>query len=159
MFQTTSSINSQQSPNRFKFKSKVSFFNDTMVPAMTTKITLQYKEFLRNLISCIQEKASFVNFPEFDQLKSQQIAVSIQSCYNPKFKSTGVDETKEAFQDLLDEIKQTINRKYPFIKVFRQQISHPDHYLQIQLYQPEVHSVVLYSRQFSKRANHSQINS
>ncbi|CAK77510.1 unnamed protein product (macronuclear) [Paramecium tetraurelia] len=150
MFQTTSSINSQQSPNRFKFKSKVSFFNDNMMPAMTTKITLQYKEFLRNMISSIQEKTSFVNFLEFDQLKSQQIGVSIQSCYNPKFKSTGVDETKEAFQDLLDEIKQTINRKYPFIKVFRQQISHPDHYLQIQLYQPEVHSVVLYSRQYSK---------
>ncbi|CAK80935.1 unnamed protein product (macronuclear) [Paramecium tetraurelia] len=150
MFQTTSSINSQQSPNRFKFKSKFSFFNDNMVPTTTTKITMQYKELLRNILSSLQEKASFANLSEFDQLKSNQIAVSIQSCYNPKFKSTGVDETREAFQDLLDEIKQTINRKFPFIKVFRQQINHPDHYLQIQLFQPDVHAVVLYSRQFSK---------
>ncbi|KAM3138191.1 hypothetical protein pb186bvf_009654 [Paramecium bursaria] len=152
MFQTHSSINSvSQSPQKFKFKSKVSFFNDHLPPQQTTtRISMQYTEQLKMMIETFSS-VSFTSFPEYQNLKSNQMAVSIQSCFNPKFQSTGIDETKDGFQDLIDEIKQTVQRKYPFVKIIRHTIDHPENFLQIQIYQPDQLQVVLYNKEIAKQ--------
>ncbi|CAD8160243.1 unnamed protein product [Paramecium octaurelia] len=134
---------STQNTQSFKFRSKISFFQETQQP---TKIIKHYKEELKNILDYLQDRA-----PLLPISKQNQTTLYIQTYYKIGYKSTFCDETKDQFENLIEEIKLNIFKKYPFISIIHEKLKlHTQHQIHIQFQQLNQTPLVLYSKQHSK---------
>ncbi|CAD8168696.1 unnamed protein product [Paramecium pentaurelia] len=134
---------STQNTQSFKFRSKISFFQETQQP---TKIIKHYKEELKNILDYLQERATLIPIS-----KPNQTILYIQTYYKIGYKSTFCDETKDHFENLIEEIKLNIFKKYPFISIIHEKLKqHTQHDIHIQFQQQNDNQLVLYSKQYSK---------
>ncbi|KAM3146810.1 hypothetical protein pb186bvf_000964 [Paramecium bursaria] len=98
------------------------------------------KEILVEEIQKLQETSKFEHFPEFNDVKENDLIISIRSSQMKNF--TPFQQLDDDLDNRIQELIYNIRRKYPWITVVEKKISEREQNCQIQIYSKKYQLVI-----------------